>query len=121
MRPEGDGLLVGWLLSRHHLSELELESVARRIRAGETIRVSERMLERARMGLGRHHATDPGLDATQRRLLLACSLLLTPLPAWAAWWFWRGTWPTSSHQAFWLAFPATVLFTVAVPLSWRSL
>ena len=70
--------------------------------------------------MGRHRNSDPGLTAAQRRALIACSLLLTPLPAWAAWWTWRGTWPTSAHQAFWSAFPATIVFTLLVPYAWQT-
>ncbi|MEZ4240803.1 MAG: hypothetical protein R3F59_32540 [Myxococcota bacterium] len=50
-----------------------------RIRAGEVIRPSGRMLDKARRALGRHLETDAGLTVAQRLGLLATSVLVTPL------------------------------------------
>jgi hypothetical protein len=113
-RAEGEGLLIAWLLSDAHLPAEQLASVAERVRAGESIRPSERMLDLARQRLGRNFETDPGMNAKERLLLLATSLLITPLVGWTLWWWWRTERPRASSQALALSMPATVLFTVGV-------
>ncbi len=42
--------------------------------------------------------------------LAGASLLLTPLPAWIAWWLWRGTAPHAARQARRVALWCTVAF-----------
>jgi len=114
-RPEGEGLLVAWLLSSENLDNEELSRVQERVRTGESIRPSARMIDRARRQLGSHFATDAGMDVRQRVLLLTTSLLLTPLVGWVLFFWWRQDRPRASLQALALSLPATVLFTVLVP------
>lgn len=109
-----EGLLVAWLLSEHHLSEEDLQQAADRVIAGEHIHPSGRLLKKARMALGTHFASDPGLSVRERVLLLATSLLLTPLVGWTCWLWWRQHRPRAAWQAFGLSAPATVMFAVAV-------
>ncbi len=108
--PEGDGLLAAWLLSTHHLDEAALVMVRERIRAGESVQPSRRMLGVARAALGQSWAGDPGMDLRQRLALLATSIVLTPLVGWvlAVWWW--GTRPRSALQAIALSLPFSVLF-----------
>ena len=110
-RPEGEGLLVAWLLSTESLSEPELDRVRDRIRAGESIRPTGRMLDQARKALGAHFSTDAGLDSRERLQLLFASLVLTPLPAYVlAIWWWNER-PRAARQALALAVPTSVLST----------
>lgn len=111
-RPEAEGLLVSWLLSDENLDEAQLEAASRRVRGGESIRPSERMLERARRALGTHFTSDPGLSVGERFALLATSVLLTPLVGWVLWFWWRGRKPRAALQALALSLPATAFFTV---------
>jgi hypothetical protein len=113
-RPEGEGLLVAWLLSTEHLSEVELERVRGRVASGEVTRPTERMLEQARRAIGAHFATDAGLGTRERLGLLFVSLAFTPLPAWvlAAWW-WNEQ-PRAARQALAIALPTTVASTALV-------
>lgn len=113
-RPDGDGLLVAWLVSDQFLPSSQLPAVAERVKRGEVIRPSLRQLDRARRALGRHFASDAGLDVRQRRLLLAANLALTPLVGWTLWLWWRDERPTASWQALWLTWPASILGFVAV-------
>ena len=76
-RPEGDGVLVARLLSAAHLDEAGSERVQARIRDGESIRPSRRMLDTARRALGKHFATDQGLSARDAAALFATNVLLT--------------------------------------------
>ncbi len=110
-RPDSEGLLVAWLLSAESLSDDELKQVQLRIRKGESIRPSARMLDKARRALGNHFSTDLGLTVVQRLGLLATSLLLTPMVGWViALWYWNER-PRAALQALALSLPATVLFT----------
>jgi hypothetical protein len=113
-RPEGEGLLVAWLLSRHHLSAEQLTRASLRIRQGEALRPSDAQLDKARKSLGRDASSDRGLDGLQRGGLLATSFLLTPLVGLTLWWWWRDDRPRSSFQAFWLSAPVSVLYMMAV-------
>lgn len=110
-RPEGDGLLVAWLLSSANLDESGLDAVAARVRSGESIRPSAKMLKKARRALGQDLASDPGLTLGQRAALFACSILLTPLVGWTCWLWWRADRPRAALQALSLSLPPTVLFT----------
>lgn len=112
--PIDEGLLVAWLLSEQHLSEEDLQQAAERVIAGEHIHPSGRLLKKARIALGAHFASDPGLSVRERVLLLATSLLLTPLVGWTCWLWWRQHRPRAAWQAFGLSAPATVMFAVAV-------
>jgi hypothetical protein len=110
-RPDGEGLLVAWLLSSENLGAAELDGTRERIRAGHPIRPTARMLELARKATGRHFATDLGLPTRDRLALLAASLLLTPLPGFvlAAWW-WNER-PRAARQALALSLPAALVTT----------
>ncbi len=113
-RPEGEGLLVAWLLSRENLSEGELAAVRARILGGEVIRPTERMLDRARRALGTHFATDLGLGTGERWALLATSILVTPLPGLVfGAWTWNSR-PRAARQALALSVPASVAFFLLV-------
>jgi hypothetical protein len=118
-RPEGEGLLVAWLLSEEHLPAADVDAVAARVRSGEVIRPSEKMLDRARHALGAHVTSDPGLSTGQRLMLLATSLLITPLVGWVLWYWWRKERPRAALQALGLSLPASVAMTVLV-LWWAA-
>lgn len=113
-RPEGEGLLVAWLLSSEHLDADGLRDVAERIRAGESVRPSERMLARARRALGEAYDSDPGLPAPQLLALAAATLVLTPVLGLVLWGWWRRQRPRTATQALLLALPVAVLDVVAV-------
>lgn len=113
-RPAGEGLLVSWLCSLENLEPADLDRLSARIREGESIRPSGKSLEKARKALGLHLASDPGLSSRERLGYLAMALLLTPLPGWVAFWWWRETRPRASLQVLGLTLPSTVLFTVVV-------
>lgn len=112
--PEGEGLLVAWLLSPAHLDAAGLAAAAARIRAGEPIRPSEKLLDRARKALGTHADQDPGLSPARRALLLATSLVFTPLVGITCWFWWREQRPRAAAQALAMSVPVSVLFFVAV-------
>ena len=109
-RPDGDGLLVAWLLSTHHRDADQLDAIAGRIRAGEVVKPSRRMLDQARRALGRSWATDQGMTRGQRTALIATSLFLTPLVGWVLAGWWREQRPRAALQALALSLPASVLF-----------
>lgn len=109
-RPEGEGLLIAWLLSEHNLTAEQLDVTARRVRAGEAVRPSDRMIERARVALGAHLSSDPGLSVRERVALLGTSLLLTPLVGLVLWSWWREDRPKAALQALGLSLPASLLF-----------
>ncbi|HHO50418.1 MAG TPA: hypothetical protein ENK18_05975 [Deltaproteobacteria bacterium] len=113
-RPDGEGLLIAWLLSEHNLDETGIERVQLRIRDGEAIRPSARMLDKARRALGTHFSTDAGLSGVEHAGLLAVNLLLTPLVGWVLFAWWRTARPRAALQALRLTLPVTVLFTVLV-------
>ena len=117
-RPAEEGLLIAWLLSADYLSAHKMDVAAERIKTGEMVRPSSRMLDEARLALGRHYTTDPGMTVWQRLLLLTTSLLLTPLVGWVLWFWWRGQRPRASLQALFLSAPASILFFVAVIWLW---
>lgn len=109
-RPVGEGLLVAWLLSSENLSLQQLHAASERIAAGEVIRPSAAQLAKARARLGQTFASDAGLTTGQQLALLACGLLLTPLPAWVVWVWWFRCRPRAAWQAFALAVPGSVLY-----------
>jgi len=113
-RPDGEGLLVAWLLSDNHLTDKQLAQTQARLRKGESIRPSAKMLDKARRALGQHFTTDEGLDNRQRMGLLATSLFLTPLVGWVLFAWWWESKPRAALQALALSLPATVLFTGGV-------
>jgi hypothetical protein len=113
-RPEGEGLLVAWLLSDQNLTPEQMVKTAARVKAGESIKPSERMLEKARHALGTSMASDPGLTTRQRVALLLTTMFLTPLPGWVCWLWWRRERPRAAMQALALALPGTLVFTVLV-------
>lgn len=109
-RPVDEGLLVAWLLSTEHLDEPALDAAAERIRAGESIRPSDRQLAKARRAMGRAFSTDPGLSVSARLGLLATSLFLTPLPAWICFAWWISKRPRAAWQSFGVALPGSLLY-----------
>lgn len=110
-RPGGEGLLVAWLLSSAHLDEAGLERASERIRAGESIRPSARMLDKARRALRAHLSTDPGLGARGVLGLFAANVVVTPLIGWTLALWWREERPRAALQAVAVSLPCTVLFT----------
>lgn len=112
--PNGEGRLVAWLLSSENLEASELRGVQVRIRAGETIRPSGRMLEKARRSLGQHFTTDAGMSTGQRLGLLATSVFLTPMVGWVLFVWWWKIRPRAAIQALALSLPATVGFAILV-------
>lgn len=111
-RPSGEGLLVAWLLSSENLDEAGLERASERIRAGESIKPSARMLDKARRALRAHFSTDPGLGVRGVLGLFATNVVVTPLIGWTlALWWWRGERPKAALQALAVSLPCTVLFT----------
>lgn len=113
-RPEGDGLLVAWLLSAANLGDDALAQVRQRIKGGEVIRPSAKMLDKARRALGQHLSTDRGLSTGERLGLLATNLVLTPLVGWVLTIWWWGSRPRAALQALALTLPVSVLFTAIV-------
>ncbi len=111
-RPEGDGVLVGWLLSSHNLDDAQLDATAARIRAGEVVRPSPAMLKRARRALGRQVATDPGLGVRPLAGLLAANIFFSPVVGWICAAFWWRERPRAALQAALLSAPITVVGTV---------
>ncbi len=114
-RPQGEGLLVAWLLSSHNLEAEPLAAAGRRIAGGEPLRPNARQLARAKTALGRDYLTDPGLGVPMLFGLLATSVVLTPLVGWAAWLWWRQTRPRAALQALALSLPLTLIYTALWP------
>ena len=117
-RPQGDGLLVAWLLSDAHLDAERLEHVSQQIQDGQEVQPSERQLEKARKALGQVLSSDPGLTSRDWAALAVASLVLTPLVSWVCWWWWRRQRPRASLQALATAIPGTALFTLG-PVLWH--
>lgn len=118
--PEGEGLLVAWLLSDAHLDAAGLDAAAARVRSGEGIRPSDKLLDRARRALGRHATQDPGLTGGQRAALFATSLALTPLVGLTAAWWWREARPRAAAQALAMSLPVSVALFGAVAWAWLA-
>lgn len=116
-RSEGEGLLVAWLLSDQNLDSDGLAQVQSRIRGGEAIRPSQKMLRKARRALGQHIETDEGLSMRDRLLLLGTNLVFTPLVGWVLMAWWWGTRPRAALQALALTLPVSVLFFAIVVYS----
>lgn len=113
-RPFGDGLLMAWLVSSHHLSPAQLEAAAQRIRSGKDLNPSEALLETARQALGRAASQDPGLPTAQRLALLLTSVIFTPWPGLVLWFWWRKERPKTAKQSLWLSLPAGLLWFAVV-------
>lgn len=113
-RPDGEGMLIAWLLSDNHLDDVGLTTVAARVRRGESIKPSAKMLNKAKRALGQHFSTDEGMTGQQRLTLLATSLMLTPLVGWVLFAWWWSDRPRAAAQALALSLPPTLLFTGAV-------
>ena len=113
-RPEGEARQIAWLLSAHHLEMSELEQVSERVRGGEVIRPSRRMLKVAQRALGQSWASDSGLTLGEKLTVLAVGFLCTPLPGlvWGFWW--RVRRPRSAAQSVLLSLPAALCFTAWV-------
>ena len=110
--------MVAWLLCDEHLGPEQLEQARSRLQKGEPVRPTERQLERARLALGLHLQTDPGMSLRDRVLLLSGALLFTAMPAWVLWWWWRRERPRAALQALGVALPATALWTTGVMWVW---
>ena len=110
-RPDGEGLLVAWIASDANLDEAALAATSRRIAAGEPLRPSAAMLQKARRALGREISTDEGLTVLQRFLLLGCSIVFTPFVGFTCFFWWRTEHPRSAWQALGLSLPPSVFFT----------
>jgi|JI10StandDraft_1071094.scaffolds.fasta_scaffold111796_4 hypothetical protein len=122
-RPEGEGLLVAWLLSDQHLGPTELQAAAARVRHGRPVRPSDRQLDLARRALGVHANDDPGLPLQHQVALLATSVLITGLVGVVMWGWWREERPRSARRALALSLPVTVVFSVIAvsrALGWAS-
>ncbi len=104
-RPEGEGLLVAWLLSEHNLDEEGLREAAERIREGHEVQPSRRMLDKARRALGSDFHSDPGLTVVQQLGLALIGIALTPLPGLVLWAWWRRQRPRAAVQALALSLP----------------
>lgn len=113
--PEGMGLQVAWLLSREHWPQEALLAAQARIRAGEPVAPSERLLEKARRALLATTATDPGLSGARLAAVIAGNALLTPFLGLVLWGSWRTTRPRAARQALLTALP-WVLVDLAVGL-----
>ncbi len=114
LEPEGDGLLMAWLLSSEHLDAEQLDAARSRIEGGEHIRPTPAMLKKARKALKVHFSTDPGLPWKQRMLLMMTCFLLTPLVGWTLFAWWRRTRPRAAWQSAFIAAPMSALFFVAM-------
>ena len=110
-RPYGEGLVVAWLLSSEHLDDDELDEVQTRVRHGEPVHPSRRLLMAARRGLGMHLSTDPGLTWSEGAGILAANVLLTPLGGWVLALWWAGARPRAALQAAALSLPVTAFAT----------
>lgn len=116
-RPAGDGLLVAWLLSEHHVAPGQLPALAERVRRGEAIRPSDRMLDLARAALHRNLSTNEGLGRTRVFVFVLVSLLVTPLPALLLAVWWRSERPRSALQALVIGLSVSA-FSGAISLRW---
>jgi hypothetical protein len=116
-RPEGDGLLVAWLLSAHNLDEPGLDRVARRIIAGESIRPSGTMIAKARRALGQALSSDPGLSTQHKVALLGTSVVLTPAVGLVLALWWRGERPRAALQCLALSLPFSLIYALLVAMT----
>jgi len=114
LRPEGEGVLVAWLLSAGHLSDAQLTAAAARVAGGEVLRPSHAMLAVARRALGVDFTSDPGLTPGQRALVLGASVVLTPLVGGTLWAWWRRQRPRAALQALLLSAPVSLITLVVV-------
>jgi hypothetical protein len=113
-RPYGEGLCIAWLLSTHYLEKAEVVEASSRIRMGETLNPSPKMLREARSALGRTFWSDPGLSTSQMFGVFLMTLFLTPLVGWVLWAWWRIYRPRAAWQALACAVPSSVFFFVLV-------
>jgi len=113
-RPEGEGLLVAWLLSDAHLDAEQLARSAERIQAGEAVRPSQRMIDRARRALGGDFVSDPGLGGVRMLGLGAVSVVLTPLVGLVLWAWWRRQRPRAAVQALAVSLPVGLASLILV-------
>ena len=110
-RPEGEGMLVAWLLSEHHLPRGSLEAAGARIQKGDPPRPSNAQLSIARRHLGQSVVGDPGLSLNEALLLLAGNIAFSPLIGWVSAISWWKTRPRAAVQSAVLALPVSVLGT----------
>ena len=117
-RPTGRAVALAWLLSDHNLSQHDLAGAAERIRNQEPLNPNAAALRRARLALGWHVATDPGLSQATRALLAITSVLLTPAPGFMVAWHWWEERPRSAWQALSISLPIAALLTIF--FAWRA-
>lgn len=113
-RPSDEGVLVAWLLSDEHLDAGDLQAAADRVKSGQSVWPSERLIEKARQALGQTLSSDPGLDYPTRLGILLSSLFLTPLVGLTLWWWWRASRPKAALQALVLSAPISALLFAVV-------
>ena len=107
---------IAWLFSDEHLSEVEREEAAQRLRGGERADPSRALLAYARHRAGAPALPEAGLTplrSGQLAVLTAANLLLTPLAGAAVWWGLRQDRPRAARQALWATLPAA-LFTTGI-------
>ena len=112
LRAEGDGLLVAWLLSDLGLGDAALDDAAARIRRGEPLQPSSRLLAKARAALGGTTEADPGLSSRERFGILFCAVFLTALPGLVFALHSRRTRPRAALQAVALSLPFAAAWTL---------
>lgn len=112
--PAGDDAVLAVLASRRVLDAEGLAAAAARIRAGEPLRPSARLLDRAReilagRGPGPEAAPPPRLARREVALLVVGNVLLTPVLGMAAWWRLRERPGPAARQALWATVPVVLL------------
>lgn len=122
--PRGGDRPLAYLFSSHHLSEPELDRVARRVRAGERPDPPEHLLQLARKQLTASLSQLPGthdepapvqreLTRDETWLLMLGNVVLTPLIGLAVWWGWRSRHSQAADRVLWLTLPIAGLFAAA--------
>jgi hypothetical protein len=122
--PRGGDRPLAYLFSSHHLSEPELDRVARRVRAGERPDPPEHLLQLARKQLTASLSQLPGthdepapvqreLTRDETWLLMLGNVVLTPLIGLAVWWGWRSRNSQAADRVLWLTLPIAGLFAAA--------
>ena len=110
--PSGADRELAVLASRAVLDAAALAEVQARVRAGEALRPSGALRERARAVLGGR--VDPPLTLSPRALtwLFLANVLVGPLVGWGAWWTWSRRPGPAARQALVVTVPVSIAFTV---------
>jgi hypothetical protein len=114
--PAGDDAVLSILASRRILDRKGLVAAAARIRAGERLAPSARMLDSARAILAGAATEVPRVREARlgRRalaLLVLGNVALTPMLGIAAWWRFRGRPGPAARQVLWATLPVIVAGT----------